>query len=88
MEPRIICAANLFADGTIVLGIRHCDQFMGRQVEAMGMEGYPRAEQGFVDQFGMFYDRQQAWKIAASNGQIIRRCGGDEDGTLFSENLY
>lgn len=44
-------------------------------------------EQGFIDQHGNFYSREEAWKIAQANGQIIRRVGGDE-GRLFSENLY
>lgn len=47
-------------------------------------------EEGFIDQHGNFHTRQQAWKIAEANGQIIHRCGGDtaNGGTLYSENLY
>ena len=45
------------------------------------------AEQGFVDNFGNFLDRRQAYKIAKAANQILYRCGGDE-GVLFSENLY
>jgi hypothetical protein len=43
-------------------------------------------EQGFIDQHGKFYSREDAWDIAKENGQIFRDC--DVDGTLFSENLY
>ena len=53
----------------------------------------------FIDQFGNFLTRAEAWKIADANGQIRRPTGwesfanprpanvGDE-GILFSENLY
>jgi len=44
-------------------------------------------EQGFVDQHGEFMTREEAHKVAIEAGQIIRRCGGDEE-RLFSENLY
>jgi hypothetical protein len=54
----------------------------------MGIKGSEPHEQGFIDQYGKFYSRKAAWKIAEKEGQIIRRCGGDEDGTLWSENLY
>lgn len=47
-------------------------------------------EQGFVDQYDNYHCRLVAWVIAETNGQIVRRCGGDGlDGHgLFSENLY
>ncbi len=51
---------------------------------------YPRwrwAEQGFVDQFGVFLTREAAHAITWARGQIRRRCGGDAK-TLYSENLY
>ena len=34
--------------------------------------------------------RREAWSVAQSAGQIVRRVPGDEKngGTLFSENLY
>lgn len=88
MNPRIVCAANKFENGPLLVGARHFDQHMCVQAEYMGIKGYEPHEQGFVDQYGRFYDRKAAWKIALANNQIIRRCGGDEDGTLWSENLY
>ena len=55
-------------------------------------QSHDSEEQGFVDQFGNFYSREEAWIIAVTNGQIIRRVGGDMsldgEGKLFSENLY
>ena len=95
LNSRIICAANrlLFADGNIaiVAGARHWDKIMHNIVDCVEHE-LTELEQGFIDQFGNFYDRYDAWIIAETNGQIIRRVGGDTTldgkGRLFSENLY
>jgi hypothetical protein len=45
-------------------------------------------EQGFIDQFGTFYNRKDAYTIAKENGQIIRDLDGVGTNTLFSEHLY
>lgn len=101
LQPRIVCAAMLMKDASIITGIRHFSPEMRTTMFRIYGEKYHLqvAEQGFVDQFGKFYNRQDAWKIADLNGQIIRPTGwektsqprnpnvGDE-GTLFSENLY
>lgn len=86
MEPRIVCAANRFENGPILIGARHFDQHMHIQANYMGVKGYEPHTQGFIDQYGRFYDRKQAWVIAERNGQIIRDCG--PVGELFSEHLY
>lgn len=54
-----------------------------------GDSGGPGA-QGFVDEKGNFLTRQEAWKVAEANNQIVNRCGGDTSngGTLYSENLW
>jgi hypothetical protein len=67
---------------------RHFDQHMCTQANYMEVKGSEKHEQGFIDQYGKFYSRKAAWKIAEKEGQIIRRCGGDEGGVLCSENLY
>ena len=56
----------------------------------VGKDARAKTTQGFVDQYGEFFDRCEAWKIAEREGQILRRCGGDgaKGGTLYSENLY
>lgn len=92
----IVCAAVRLDDGRIILGSRHFDQFMKVTLILMckNQAAYDRLlkhhKQGFIDQFGRFYDRQEAWVIASKAGQIKRRVGGDdaEGGTLYSENLY
>jgi hypothetical protein len=92
---RVVCAANRNPFGRIVLGARHYDEQMHKQIKQMkdhGDETWYKAkiEQGFIDQFGKFMTRTEAWKVALAAGQIIYRCGGDtiDGGTLFSENLY
>jgi hypothetical protein len=87
-EPlrRIVCAANRKRfTGEIVLGIRHWDAFMHK----LDTEGDP-VDQGFIDNRGAFLSRIEAWAVAETAGQIIRRVGGDTafGGTLYSENLY
>lgn len=88
---RIVCAANRAdRDGTLVIGIRHYDSFMRDTMAEIRRVRWKDSEQGFIDQFGAFLTRTQAWPIALAAGQIIRRVGGDEanGGTLYSENLY
>ena len=87
MEQRIVCAAIKNDYGSIICGPRHWDMTMRKQLELSGERFPASSEQGFVDQHGNFLSRQEALKIAKANGQIIRRCGGDDTG-LFSENLY
>lgn len=95
IQSRIVCAAVKGRDGLIVTGPRHMDITM-RQVirnltDCKSIQQWTEGSiQGFVDQFGVFYTRTEAWKIAQAAGQILNRCGGDtrDGGTLYSENLY
>ena len=102
-EPRIVCAANHYSFinvdvNFLVIGPRHNDLTMRDQLDTYKVALFESGQdledakiiQGFIDQFGDFYDRQEAWKIAEVNGQIFRRVGGDtaNGGTLYSENLY
>lgn len=93
--PKIVCAASKFVlkDGNtiIVPSARHWDDVMAHIVVVLDDKLEPdREEQGFIDQYGEFHDRAQAYKIAEEQGQIVRRVGGDaiNCGKLFSENLY
>jgi hypothetical protein len=48
-------------------------------------------DQGFVDQFGAYMSREEAWQIAQAAGQIAHpsSCGLGPDGwRLYSEGLY
>lgn len=90
--PRmVVCAANRWPDGTIILGVRHWDIYMHCAVDGdLGLIDLPAPEEGFIDQCGVFMDRREAWQVAEAAGQIRRRVGGDDKdgGTLYSENLY
>lgn len=85
-EQWIVCAAIRNSFGQIICGPRHFDQRMRDQI-GISRNDWKSSEQGFVDQFGAFLTREEAHAIAAKNGQIRRRCGGDKN-RLFSENLY
>ena len=102
LAKRVVCAAMLMKDGTIVTGVRHYSPEMRVILKKLYGEKYHLEveKQGFVDQFGNFLSRGEAWKIARDQKQIIRPTGfevvGDQvyidelapEGMLFSENLY
>ena len=94
-KPRVVvCAANRlnipWIEGTtkykIAIGVRHFDMVMLEQMPKPLWSDY-EIEQGFIDQFGLFMTREEAYLVAQAAGQIKYRCGGDE-GVLYSENLY
>lgn len=87
-NPVIVCAAMLMFDNVIVPGIRHYSPEMRIVLKGIYGIGYHLKvkEEGFVDQFGTFYDRKLAWKIAEKNNQIKYQVSSP--GTLYSENLY
>jgi len=82
---RIICAALRYEEGDIVIGPRHFCPMM--RIQLIHHSDKPIPEQGFIDQYGRFFNREEAWTIAEEAGQIIRRVGDDEN-KLYSENLY
>ncbi len=86
---RVVCAANRNKDnGRIICGARHWDKVMHSQRPDIMKEPTFRWEQGFIDQFGDFLTREQAWDIAVAQGQIFRLCYEGQKGYLYSENLY
>ena len=88
-KRRVVCAANKFPDGTLILGARHWDPLMRATFKKLYSDRHESGleQQGFVDQYQNFMTREEAWIVAMEAGQIIRRVGGDE-GCLYSENLY
>lgn len=98
--PWIVCAAMTFDINNIgifdiITSPRHfdtsCHSMLRYIKDTYGSyDVITNPVQGFVDQFGKFYTRTEAWKIAEANGQIRFRVGGDtaNGGTLYSENLY
>lgn len=105
MLNRIVCAANRSPDGILITSARHWDEAMHATYDKLkseymilddyidGRPEFPEGhefEQGFIDKFGQFKTRTEAWVIAEAAGQIIREVGGNatDGGTLYSENLY
>lgn len=89
-KPRVVvCAAicnRLTSD--VICGSRHYDETMGRLIFMHAMQqGWSDAEQGFIDQFGVFMTREEAWEVACAAGQI-KYVLPNNYGQLFSENLY
>lgn len=88
---RIVCAANRHKDGRIVIGPRHFDSTMIAALMAQpdwDTDGWKGSEQGFIDQHGDFFTREQAWAIAKPLGQCVRSIGMPDNGVLYSEHLY
>jgi hypothetical protein len=96
MNVRIVCAANQYTteegETFLLIGARHWDNHMRKQAaiiekcRGVKIHNGTNEVQGFIDQFGSFYNRKLAWLIAENEGQIIRGVGSD--GKLYSENLY
>lgn len=85
---RVVCAALKHkVSGRIITGARHFDKIMREQINASeGIASWRGSPQGFIDQFGDFLDRKEAWIVAVDQNQLHRKV--DVPGTLFSENLY
>lgn len=89
---RVVCAANNYG-GYIVTGARHYCPVMHMHLQAIGEDlllefcgGYDSVQQGFIDQWGVFMDREEAYVVAKQAGQLLDRHEWGE--TLFSESLY
>lgn len=92
---RVVCAAIRGIDGRILLGVRHYSRDMHDQiryrVDGKNFEHRHDEDQGFVDQHGVFMDREEAYRVAEAAGQIVRpeACGNGLNGPkLYSEGLY
>jgi hypothetical protein len=90
LRPRIVCAAlKHIPSGAIICGPRHYDMRMLEQIMNSPHDWKQSAGvlQGFVDAWGDFLTRDEAWFVAKEHGQIIK----DADwfsGNLHSEHLY
>lgn len=60
----------------------HTDQVLTK------VKAWQGAEEGFIDQHGAFYTREEAWKIAYEMGQIDAQELLWQPGNLHSEHLY
>lgn len=85
----IVCAAvRNTVTGQIICSPRHYDLIYHQSLtDVEKYEHWMDADQGFVNQFGKFLTRAEAWKIVLAAGQLRRH--SDVDGQeLYSENLY
>lgn len=92
VQLRVVAAANRYGN-FVVVGARHHCVTMNGIIDLIGIDalhayagGDENEEQGFIDQYGTFHDRQEAAIIAIEAGQV------DEEnlrGThLFSEDVW
>lgn len=95
VQRRIVCAAIRAADGSLLLGIRHYSRDMHEQIAQRGngamFKNRHDEDQGFVDQFGVFMSREEAYQVALAAGQVLypKACGKGLHGPkLYSEGLY
>lgn len=94
-QRRVVCAANRVPHipDAMVCGPRHFHPVMHAQIRAFSAAGigtrgdWMRAEQGFIDQWGTFMDRKEAFAVATAAGQLLY---GPHlpDGALDSSDLY
>lgn len=94
MEPipeiqRVVCAANRHKrTGKIICGARHFDLIMHAQIKDDDLDDWHDSEQGFIDQWGNFLTRQEAFTIAKRQNQFNGQGAPHADGILYSEDLY
>ncbi len=90
MQNRIVCAAIRKPNGLVIAGVRHWDMVMRNVVESLpqisALDGH--GEQGFLDRFGQYHDRESAFIIARDAGQIIKKTGNPDEPILYSEDIY
>ena len=94
-QRRVVCAALRASDGRLLLGIRHYSRDMHEQIARRDDRNrfyrLHDPDQGFVDQFGVYMTREEAYRVAEAAGQIVypEACGEGLDGPkLYSEGLY
>jgi len=92
---RVVCAALRARDSEVMLGIRHYSEDMHRQihqrVDGNKFTCLNDEDQGFVDQYGVFMSRHEAYEVATTARQLIDKDAyglGLEGRKLYSEGLY
>lgn len=86
----VVCAANKY--GPIVFtGIRHFCPIMRENMKGHiinALRDQLGETQGFVDQWGVFMDRKEAYAVALAAGQVGRYRPKNPGEWLCSEDLY
>lgn len=86
-QRRVVCAAIRDTLGRIITSARHYDPLMHELIPWVGGD-WKLAEQGFIDQWGKFMTREEAFEVATAGGQILKKTGNPDSKELFSEDLY
>jgi hypothetical protein len=90
-QRRIVCAALRAADGDVLVGIRHYSTDMRKQIQSRAdgdkFNHLGEEDQGFVDQWGSYMTRAEAYMVADKVGQIMNH-EACTPGRLYSEGLY
>ena len=96
MKPpirKVVCAACYCEMYKIsIVGPRHWDATMHKQFSFFpdkykSLRPY-QWEQGCIDQFGVYMDREEAFQVAKDAGQQIDLERNESHNILFSEGLY
>lgn len=87
MNKKIIVCAAIRCEGHIVCGARHYDDIMRKCLRWLGIT-YGEHEQGFIDQYGNFYNRKEAMEVVKESGQSFDKERNVKEDELFSEGLY
>lgn len=85
---RVIASACRARTGELVVGPRHWDECMHRMKASMKGIDWAFHTQGFIDQFGFFMDREEAYVVAAHQNQIVNPDAALAGNRLCSECLY
>lgn len=91
VAPWMVCAA-IKCNKTIVTSARHFDELMHKQLKAADLDWVEERwgwEQGFIDQWGRFYNRTEAMAaVKRSNQPFNKERNGNQTDELYSEGLY
>lgn len=82
---RVVSMAACIVDGHLIVGNRHFCPIMQMTIDNLGIRDTMHDHevmQGFVDQWGVYMSREEAWEVAKAAGQIKEVF---VEGVLFSE---
>lgn len=89
---RVVCAAIRAENGDVIVGIRHYSTDMCYQIrnrpDGRRFENRFDDDQGFVNTWGEYLTREEAYVVAIHNDQIIRQTPFTQLCLLDSEALY
>lgn len=82
---RVVSMAACIVDGHLIVGNRHFCPIMNMTIANLNIKDCKhdaKTDQGFVDQWGVYMSRQEAWNVAKAAGQIKKVF---TEGVLYSE---